>query len=150
MKRFENQIEKALFIALTAHSGQVDKAGKPYILHPLTVAMMQNTEEEFIAGLLHDVVEDSDVTLEYLEEQGFSKEILEAVRLLTHEEGEDYLEYVKKIRGNKIATRVKIADLKHNSDLGRFSEVTEKDILRLERKYKPAYHILTGQSWGRY
>lgn len=141
-----NSVEKAIQIALTAHAGQVDKAGKPYILHPIAVASMQDTEEGFIVGMLHDVVEDTYVTLPDLLKQGFSHEIVEAVELLTHAKDEDYMTYVKRIKGNKLAEKVKLADLKHNSDLSRLPVVREKDIRRVEVKYKPAIEFLTQQS----
>ena len=142
-----NSVEKAIQIALTAHAGQVDKAGKPYILHPIAVASMQDTEEGFIVGMLHDVVEDTYVTLPDLLNQGFSHEIVEAVELLTHAKDEDYMTYVKRIKGNKLATKVKLADLKHNSDLSRLPVVREKDIRRVEVKYKPAIEFLTQQGF---
>lgn len=130
-------IIKALRIAMDAHKDQTDKAGKPYILHPLTVAMSQQTEECFIAALLHDVVEDSDYTFAGLEAEGFPEEVLSALKLLTHDKSVDYGEYVAKIRDNEIARNVKIADLTHNSDLSRLPFVTDKDIKRRE-KYKNA------------
>lgn len=136
-----NSIEKAIEIALKAHSGQVDKGGCPYILHPFTVANNQNTYEGFIVGMLHDVVEDSEYTFEDLKNEGFSDEILEALKLLTHDKNVDYLEYVSKLKRNELARLVKLADLAHNSNLSRLKTVTEKDIARVE-KYKKAMSIL--------
>lgn len=138
-----NSVERAIQLALTAHAGQVDKAGKPYILHPLAVASMQDTEEGFIVGMLHDVVEDSKITLPDLLKWGFSFEVVEAVELLTHAKGEDYMTYVKRIKGNALATKVKLADLKHNSDLSRLPLITQKDVRRVEEKYKPAIEYLS-------
>ena len=137
-----NQIEKAIYIAVTAHAGQVDKAGKPYILHPLTVAHSQTTEEGFVVGMLHDVVEDTTVTIEDLKKEGFSNEVIEAVELLTHKEGEDYLDYVRRLKGNQLAKSVKLADLTHNSDLSRLPHTTDKDIARVHNKYWPAIAVL--------
>lgn len=134
-------ITKAIGIAMDAHKGQVDKAGQPYILHPLTVAMSQETEAGFITALLHDVVEDSDYTFADLETQGFSDEIIDALRLLTHDKSVEYGEYIAGISGNPLAVSVKIADLKHNSDLSRLPAVTDKDIERCE-KYKKALRYL--------
>lgn len=138
-----NDVERAVQLAIFAHKGQVDKAGKPYIMHPIAVASMQDTEEGFIVGMLHDVVEDSDLTLDDLLKQGFSNEVVGAVELLTHAKDEDYMTYVKRIKGNELARKVKLADLKHNSDLSRLPVVREKDIKRVENKYKPAIEFLT-------
>lgn len=138
-----NQIEKAIYLAVSAHAGQVDKAGVPYILHPLTVAYNQPTEEGFIVGMLHDIVEDTPITIENLKELGFSKEVVETVELLTHKEGENYLDYVRRIKEkSQLATQVKLADLAHNSDLSRLPSATDKDIARVKEKYEPAMAIL--------
>lgn len=136
-----NLVIKALRIAMDAHKDQTDKAGKPYILHPLAVAISQKTEECTIAALLHDVVEDSDYTFSDLESEGFSKEVLSALKLLTHDKFVDYGEYISSIRDNEIARNVKIADLTHNSDLARLAIVTDNDIERCE-KYKKALRYL--------
>ena len=119
----------------------MDKAGKPYILHPLQVAYNQRTEEGFIVGMLHDVVEDSHYTLYDLVKSGFSERVIEAVALLTHKKDVDYFDYVRQIKGNELARNVKLADLAHNSDLSRLPEITEKDRARVE-KYKKAMEIL--------
>lgn len=134
-------IAKALEIAIQAHKGQTDKAGQPYIIHPITVALSQESEEAFVAAILHDVVEDSDYSIEDIASSGFSSEVVEAVRVLTHEKSVEYGEYIEAIRGNEIARSVKIADLMHNSDLSRLSVVTEKDIERCE-KYKKSLRYL--------
>ncbi len=139
-----NMTEKerlAYEIASVAHKGQVDKAGKEYINHPLTVASYCNSEDERIVALLHDVVEDTNVTLEELSKI-FDSNIIEALRLLTHRDDEPYLEYVEKIKENKLAKAVKIADLTHNMDLSRFKNPTKWDYERVENKYKPAMEIL--------
>ena len=132
---------KAIKIAFDAHMGQVDKAGVPYILHPIHLAEQMETEEECIVALLHDTVEDTDITFEQLEKE-FSKTVIDALRLLTHEKHVEYMEYVKKIKDNPIARKVKLADLHHNSDITRLLEVTSKDLKRIE-KYKKAINFLS-------
>ncbi len=114
-------IENALRIAINAHEGQKDKDGKPVILHPMTVGLAGRNRQEMIAGILHDVVEDSDYTFDDLLEEGVDEEIVDALRLLTHAEGEKYEDYVKRIAesGNKLAIRVKYNDLCHNLRRGR-------------------------------
>ena len=137
-----NKYELALKIATEAHKGQVDKAGIPYINHPLTVASFVDTEEEKIVALLHDTIEDTNITEQDLLNYGFSNKIVEAVKLLTHNKGIPYMEYVAKIKNNELARKVKIADLTHNSDLSRLKEVTEKGMKRYE-KYKKALIYLS-------
>ena len=137
-----SKLEVAYAIALVAHKGQVDKAGVDYINHPLAVSAKCNTEKEKIVALLHDVVEDTNVTLEDLS-KFFDSEIIEAIDLLTHKDEEDYLVYLSKIKSNSLARTVKIADLENNMDLTRIPNPTEKDYQRLENKYKPAYRFLT-------
>lgn len=131
----------ALKTAFEAHKGQTDRSGLPYIFHPYHLAEQMKTEDTAAAALLHDVVEDTDMTLDDLKSLGFPDRVLEAVKLLTHEEGTDYFDYVRKIKTNQTAVAVKLADLEHNSDLTRLSEVTENDLLRLE-KYRKAKDIL--------
>ena len=116
-----NPIDIALRIATAAHAGQLDRDGYPVILHPLTVGLMGHTDEEKIAGFLHDVVEDSDITFDDLLKEGIPTGIVNAVRLLTHEKGTDYFEYVQRIidSGNPIALQVKYNDLQHNYSRGK-------------------------------
>lgn len=116
-----SQIEIALEIAMKAHMGQRDLDGNPVILHPLSVALKGNNESEIVAGLLHDVVEDTEWTLEDLLAAGISSEVVNALRLLTHEKGSSYMDYVERIAGshNPIAINVKCNDLDHNLDRGR-------------------------------
>ena len=116
-----NPIDLALRIATAAHVGQLDRDGYPVILHPLTVGLMGHTDEEKIAGFLHDVVEDSDITFDDLLKEGIPTGIVNAVRLLTHEKGTDYFEYVQRIidSGNPIALQVKYNDLQHNYSRGK-------------------------------
>ena len=130
---------KAMIIAYEAHKNQVDKSGVPYIYHPIHVAEQMDTENECIIALLHDVVEDTNVTFKQLEEV-FSKEIIDILKLLTREENIEYDEYIKRIKNNSIACKVKIADLTHNLDKTRLDFVTEVDVKRNE-KYKKALQI---------
>ncbi|RII33640.1 GTP pyrophosphokinase [Clostridium chromiireducens] len=130
-------IEKAILIAVNAHKGQVDKGGSPYILHPLRLMFSREDEAEKICAVLHDVIEDTDVTLDYLREKGFSKEVLSALDALTRRKGETYEEFIDRIIENKIACNVKLADLNDNMDISRIKNPTEKDYERLE-KYKKA------------
>lgn len=131
---------KAMSVAYKAHINQFDKAGVPYIFHPIHLAEQMDTETECVVALLHDVVEDTDVTFEQLEKE-FSSDIIKILKLLTHDKETDYMEYVKIIKENPIAKKVKIADITHNADETRLDKITEKDILRRE-KYKEALKIL--------
>ena len=137
----QSQSEKAYEIAKKAHLGQVDKAGEDYIKHPEKVASFVKTDEERAVAYLHDVIEDTELTLEELYKYGFSKEVLEAVDVITKKRGEDYQSYLNSVKKNKLARAVKLADLRHNSDLTRLTEVTEKDIKRKE-KYQKAIDFL--------
>ena len=122
----------------------MDKSEVPYIYHPIHLAEQMNTEIECIVALLHDVVEDTDVTFEQLK-QDFPEEVIEALKLLTHDKNTDYMEYVKKLKTNPIAKKVKIADIKHNADETRLEKITVKDIAR-RNKYKKALEILEGEN----
>lgn len=134
---------KAMGIAYAAHHGQFDKSGVPYILHPVHLAEAMEDEISCCAALLHDTVEDTDVTLEQLAAE-FPAEVVEAVRLLTHDPNTDYFDYVRRIKGNPIAMKVKLADLAHNSDATRFADVRvpEGRIGYLRDKYTKAKAIL--------
>ena len=139
-----NQLEKAISLALRVHAGQTDRYGHPYILHPLHVMLQMDTEQEMTAAVLHDVIEDSELTLDDLQEEGFSEPVLEAVRLMTHEkESVSYEEYVRNLKPNPIARKIKLADLQHNMDISRMDKVRERDLDRLE-KYRRAWELLTG------
>ena len=133
--------KKAMRISLRAHQGQTDRSGMPYFLHPFHVADHMKDEEETCTALLHDVVEDTDVTLDDLRAAGMPERVLEAVDLLTHRKGVPYLDYVRNLSGNPIARAVKLQDLEHNLDLGRIDHITREDIRRTE-KYKKARAIL--------
>ena len=129
-------LENAMSIAVTAHKGQVDKAGKPYILHPLRLMFKMNSESEMIAAVLHDVVEDTDWTFEMLKAEGFGEEVLDALRLLTHDKKVPYKSYLEAIKTNKIALRVKIADLEDNLDIKRIARPKLRDYARIAEYLK--------------
>lgn len=129
-------VSKALRLATAAHKGQVDKAGVDYIKHPIAVAEFLDTEDEQTAALLHDTVEDTEVTLENLKAEGFSDTALHAVYCLTHKKDESRETYLQRVAENPLAVKVKLADLAHNSDLSRLPAPTEKDFARAERYAK--------------
>ena len=135
-------LELALSIATEAHRGQFDKAGIDYIEHPIYVASQVDTEEEKAVALLHDVIEDSPFTAEELLLAGLLETVVTAVQILSKKKGQDYPTYLKTVKSNPLARVVKLADLKHNSDLSRLSSVTDKDLERLE-KYKKAIDYLS-------
>lgn len=130
-------LEKAIIIATKAHEGQVDKAGEPYILHSIRVMLSGKTVIERICGVLHDVIEDTDITLEHLQTEGFSKEILLALDALTKRHYETYDEFINRVIENKVACKVKLSDLFDNMDLSRIKNPSEKDYKRIE-KYRDA------------
>ncbi|MDP3996103.1 MAG: GTP pyrophosphokinase [bacterium] len=138
------QIEKALEIALDAHRGQVDKAGKAYILHPLRLLVEAKTEEEQIVALLHDVVEDSDVTLDGLRTAGFSDSIIKAINLLTRRSEDTYEDFIEKVRTNELARHIKILDLRDNMQIDRIPNPSEKDLGRIEKYKKAAVFLEAG------
>ena len=136
-------LERAIEIAVEAHKGKIDKGGSPYILHPLRVMMSVNGESEKIVGVLHDVVEDSVWTFEALLTEGFSVEAIEALKTVTKEsEDEDYDLFIQRAMRNPIGRKVKIADLRDNLDVTRISEITDKDVKRIN-KYKRALKFLS-------
>ncbi len=135
-------VEDAISIAAQAHKGQKDKAGAPYLLHPLRMMLRMTSESAMMAAVLHDVVEDSDWTLEQLREKGFSAEVLEAVECLTHRNEESYQEFIERVQTNPIARQVKIADLEDNMNIQRINKISPKDLQRME-KYHRAWCVLT-------
>ena len=138
-------LQRAIEIATQAHQGQFDKSGKDYIGHPLRVMEMGSTEEEKIAGVLHDVVEDSDWTFEALEAEGFSQEIIAALKCVTKlSETENYDDFIERVKKNPLAVAVKINDLTDNMDIRRLPYLSDKDIKRL-KKYLKAYKKLIGE-----
>ncbi len=138
---YTNLTKKAMKIAFTAHKEQVDKSGIPYIYHPIHLAEQMDNEEKVCVALLHDVVEDTDLTFEDLEKEGFPQPILRALKLMTHEEGVEYPDYVEKIKGDPIASAVKLADLRHNSDLTRLDNV-DAAVEKRAAKYQKAIELL--------
>ena len=134
-------LERAIEIAVKHHKGQIDKAGQPYILHPLRLMLAMPTEVERIVAVLHDIVEDTPITFEDLRKLGFAEKIVAAIECVTKREGEDYDSFIERISHNPLATAVKLADLADNMDLSRLSEVTEKDRERVA-KYKRAVERL--------
>lgn len=111
--------KKALKICFDAHKDQVDKTGMPYVFHPFHLAEQMDTEDAVCIALLHDTVEDTDISFEDLINEGFNDNIINALKLLTHNDDTPYLEYVARIKENPLARKVKLADLRHNSDLAR-------------------------------
>jgi len=135
-------VEDAISLAAQAHKGQKDKAGAPYLLHPLRMMMRMTSEAAMMAAVLHDVVEDTGWTLEQLREEGFPDEVLRAVDCLTHRGGESYQEFVERVQTNPLARQVKIADLEDNMNIRRINMLGAKDLERLE-KYHKAWCVLT-------
>jgi len=134
-------LEKAILLATDAHAGQKDKAGYPYILHPLRVMLNMDTESEMIVAVLHDIVEDTKITSDGLRRQGFSEEVLDAVRLLTKQDNdkEDYFAYIGQISQNPIARKVKLADLEDNMNIRRLKDedyLNDSDVGRLKKYYR--------------
>lgn len=134
-------LERAIAIAAEAHAGQVDKAGAPYILHPLRVMLRLDDPEARMAGVLHDVLEDTEITLERLRSEGFPEAVLSAIQSVTKVPGETYEAFVARAAKNPIGKRVKLADLADNCDLSRIASPTEQDLQRLE-KYRRAMAFL--------
>jgi (p)ppGpp synthase/HD superfamily hydrolase len=134
-------LERAIAIAATAHEGQVDKGGNPYILHPLKVMLRVNTLEERIVAVLHDVVEDCGISLDDLRKEGFSEAVLTAIESVTKVPGESYETFVERAAQNPIGRVVKLADLEENSDLSRIAQPSWEDLERIE-KYRRAIGVL--------
>ena len=134
-------LEEAIQIAAEAHKRIKDKTGAAYILHPLRMMMRLRTEAEMITAVLHDVVEDSNWTIEQLRQKGFSGEILQAVDCVTNRSGETYDEFIERVKTNVIARQVKTADLKDNMNIQRIGEIKQKDLERLE-KYHKSWRVL--------
>ncbi|MGM9532713.1 HD domain-containing protein [Intestinibacter sp.] len=141
MLSYNEQLQFALELAIEKHKNQKDKSGKPYILHPLHVMETVKSDDAKIVAILHDIIEDTDVTEEDLLNAGLSKHIVDAVVMLTKPDDIDYMDYVKKLSSNPLAKEVKLADLQNNMDLRRLSTLTERDLDR-NRKYQIAYHYL--------
>lgn len=143
VSQMANSYHKALSIILQAHKDQTDLAGKPYYLHPLYVSKQVKGKKAKIVALLHDTIEDTNIDANYLSKY-FTKDVCEAVELLTREENQSYSDYINKIKNNELAKTVKLADLKHNMDITRLSTLTQNDLERL-KKYHCAYKELTDE-----
>lgn len=141
---YTKETKKAMKLCFEVHKEQKDKSGLPYVFHPFHLAEQMDDENSVVVALLHDVVEDSEMTFEDLEAMGFHKEVINALKLLTHEDDVDYFEYVNKIKENPLATKVKLADLRHNSDASRLDKMTQRDIERAN-KYKKAIQVLESE-----
>ncbi|MET0357152.1 MAG: GTP pyrophosphokinase [Cellvibrio sp.] len=129
-------LEKAIHLACNAHAGQLDKAGQPYILHPLRLMMKVSSEPAQIVAILHDVVEDTDINLQQLKSLGFAEDVIQAIDCLTKREGEEYDNFIERISKNKLATQVKIQDIQDNLDLTRLSSINDKDLERAKKYHQ--------------
>jgi guanosine-3',5'-bis(diphosphate) 3'-pyrophosphohydrolase len=138
-------IEDAIILATKAHRGQVDKANKPYILHPLRVMLKMDTEAEMMTAVLHDVIEDTKMSMDDLSD--YPEEVREAIYRLTHDEKVEYFDYVMACKENPIARKVKMADAQDNADLTRIIDPNEKDQKR-RKKYQKVIEILTLDSFN--
>ena len=136
-----DELEVAIALACQAHRGQVDKAGEPYVLHPLRIMLRLRTQRERVIAVLHDVVEDSELTLDDLRARGFSQDVIAAVDCLTHRPDESYDAFIERVCVNELARRVKIEDIRDNLDVTRLRVITDRDRLRFE-KYHRALHTL--------
>ena len=140
-----NIIEKSLEIALKAYAGQTDKAGKTYILHPLRLMSKMETDEEMSVALLHDVIEDSDITADDLLADGIPSTVVTAVQCLTKNKGENYEAFIIRVLENKLATKIKKVDIEDNINVLRLNSVGEKDLERIA-KYHKAWHTINKRS----
>ena len=138
---YTEKTKRAIRLMFEAHKNQTDKAGLPYVFHPFHLAEQMTDEKTTVAALLHDVVEDTDTTLDDLRKMDFGDDVIDALTLLTHDERVPYMDYVAEIKKNPIARAVKLADLRHNSGLTRLDVVDEKALKRVE-KYKKAIALL--------
>ena len=141
MKEYSELFDLALKIAIQAHKEQKDKSGREYIMHPIRVAERCKDPRAKIVALLHDTIEDTGVTAEFLRSEGFPDEIISGVLSVTKQEGEDYNAFVARASENPIGREVKIADLEDNMDIKRLHEITDEDVARL-RKYLRAWQYL--------
>ena len=137
-----SDLQRAIEIAVLAHKGQTRKNGTPYILHPLRLMHAVESIPEKIVAILHDVVEDTEVTMEQLQNEGFSDSILRAIELVTHDDDQPYEEYIAAIKENELARVVKLADLCDNSNVFEIPELRPRDLERIE-KYHKAFHSLS-------
>lgn len=139
---YADRTKRALMLCFEAHKEQTDKSGLPYVFHPFHLAEQMDDEDSIVTALLHDVVEDTAYTVEDLREMGFGGAVTDALTLLTHDPAVPYLDYVRNLAHNPLARKVKLADLRHNSDLSRLDHApTERDFQRV-KKYRKAAEIL--------
>ena len=131
-----SNLERAIEIAVSAHRGDVDKAGDPYILHPLSLMLQFDDLDEMIVAVLHDTVEDSSLTLGELKKEGFSDAVIAAVDALTKRDGETYEEFISRLSPNPLARQVKLADLEHNMDVRRLESLTSNDLERIAKYHR--------------
>lgn len=143
---YSEKVKKAALIAYNAHKDQSDKGGYPYIMHPIHIAEQMETEDETIAALLHDVIEDTDIGFDYLKKEGFSDTVINCLKILTKDPNEDYMDYIRKIKKTGgIALKIKKADMAHNMIAERISKKIQSDESRME-KYRAAFDILNGKN----
>lgn len=140
----QGTLERAIEIAARTHAGQVDKGGAPYILHPLRVMLRVAPGAQQIVAVLHDVVEDSEVTFEDLGREGFSAEVINGLRAVTKVEGESYEDFVARAALDPVGKKVKLADLMENSDLSRIAEPSQKDLERIEKYGRAIRYLMAG------
>ena len=138
---YTDMTKKAINIMYKCHKDQFDKSGAPYVFHPWHVAEQMKDADSTVVALLHDTVEDTNMTFKELKEYGFNERIMCALKLLTHEKNIDYYEYIKKVGNNPLARTVKIADLEHNMEIDRLNNIKKEDIDRIE-KYKSCHNYL--------
>ncbi len=138
-----SNLDRAIILATRAHSGQVDRAGQPYILHPLRVMLKMSNEEARIVAVLHDVLEDTEVTAHDLAAEGFSEEIIEAVQAMSRRDDEDYEAFIQRAKQNSIARTVKMADIEDNMDPSRNLEPSVKDMERLSKYGRALDELMT-------
>lgn len=138
---YTRMTKAALKLCFDAHKDQVDKSGQPYVFHPFHLAEQMDTEEAVCVALLHDVIEDTDFTIDDMRDAGMNEAVLDALLLLTHDPTVEYMDYVRALSHNPLARKVKLADLKHNMDASRLDSVTEADLER-KAKYKEAFVLL--------
>lgn len=140
-----SNLDKAIALACKVHAGQVDKAGQPYILHPLRLMIKFSEENERIVAILHDVVEDGNVTFDELRQHGWSKTVVDAIDCLSKRSGESYENFISRLFPNDLARKVKIEDIKDNLDLTRLSSLDSKDLLRIEKYHKALRYLIGGR-----
>ena len=136
-----SDLERAISIAVKAHEGQLDKAGCPYILHPLRLMFKFKTPDEMVVAVLHDVVEDSSVTLGFLKDSGFSSVVVDAIESLTKVAGEPYEDFLLRVSSNEMARKVKIEDIKDNLDLSRLGALSDEDLVRIKKYHKALVYL---------